>query len=550
MRNRILGILTASALNAACTSSNPAAPNNANGGGDAAPDVTSNPPSDSGASATGLQKINHVVVIILENWSYDSLYAQFDGGDGLANAMQAPPQTDVDGAVYSTLPQTEGHLSPAALPNGPFDLDPYLGPQEVTTLDNTNNFYVEQQQIHGGKMDRFVALNAAKGMTMGYFQIADLPLAKEAQNGTLCDHFFHGAFGGSLQNNMYLVAAQPALFLDAGPSLYSVVDDAGSVVVNRPLTPDGYVVGTLQPASSPHGVTIVADAEAPTVPPQTGITIGDELSDKGIDWAWYAGGWNDAVSGDAGAAQFQFHHQPFVYFAKYADGTPARAAHLKDETEFLAVASGGSGTLPAVSFVKPDGFDNEHPNTTNVTEGENHAEALINAVRNGPYWSDTAIIVTYDENGGFWDHVPPPSSDRFGPGTRNPGDRRVAVRPQALRRLHGVRHDVDHGAHRAPVGPRPPRRARPRRERHDERVRFLAMTTTDGDEERCRDLVPTALPAGTRSLRGPRSAETAAPPSVIPDDSRSAWPSARSKTAPSSSPDGRGTPAGRPRDRR
>jgi len=87
------------------------------------------------------------VVIILENWSYDSLYAQFDGGDGLANAMQAPPQTDVDGAVYSTLPQTEGHLSPAVLPNAPFDLDPYLGPQEVTTLDNTNNFYVEQQQI-------------------------------------------------------------------------------------------------------------------------------------------------------------------------------------------------------------------------------------------------------------------------------------------------------------------------------------------------------------------------------------------------------------------
>src|SRR5207237_3270708 len=176
------------------------------------------------------------------------------------------------------------------------DLDPYLGPQQVTTLDNTNNFYVEQQQIHGGKMDRFVVLNAAKGMTMGYFQIADLALATEAQNRTLCDHFFHGAFGGSLQNNMYLVAAQPALFLDAGSALYSVVDDAGNVVVNRPLTPDGYVVGTLQPTSTPHGVTMVADAEAPTVAPQTGITIDDALSDTGIDMALYAGGWNDSVS--------------------------------------------------------------------------------------------------------------------------------------------------------------------------------------------------------------------------------------------------------------
>ncbi len=434
MRNRILGILTASALNAACTSSNPAAPTaGGGGGGDATPDVTSNqpgdsaapdgtsnPPGDAGAPPTGLQKLNHVVVIILENWSYDSLYATFDGGDGLANALQAPPQTDVDGAVYATLPQTEGHLAAAVLPNAPFALDPYLGPGDLTTLDNTNNFYVEQQQIHGGKMDRFVALNAAKGLTMGYFEVTDLPLANEAQNGTICDHFFHGVFGGSLQNNMFLVAAQPAVFLDAGPSLYSVLDDAGNVLVNRPLTPDGYVVGTLQPASTPHGVTIVADAAAPTVPPQTGVTIGDELSDKGIDWAWYAGGWNDALAGDAGAAQFQFHHQPFVYFAKYADGTDARAAHLKDETDFLAVASGASGTLPAVSFVKPDGFENEHPNTTDVTFGEDNAEALINAVRNGPYWADTAIIVTYDENGGFWDHVPPPSSDRWGPGTRIP----------------------------------------------------------------------------------------------------------------------------------
>ncbi len=255
---------------------------------------------------------------------------------------------------------------------------------------------------------------------MGYFETQFLPLAAEAYAYTLCDRFFHGVFGGSLQNNMFLISGAPAQFLDAGPSLYSVLDDAGNVVVNRPLTPDGYVIGTLQPSSSPHGTTVVGDAAAPTVPPQTTTTLGDELSAKGVDWAWYAEGWNDALTGDAAAANFQYHHQPFVYFANYADGTAARAAHLKDEADFTAVLSGEAGALPAVSFVKPDGIDNEHPNYTDVYTGEVHTEALINAVRNGPYWKDTAIIITYDENGGFWDHVAPPNVDRWGPGTRIP----------------------------------------------------------------------------------------------------------------------------------
>src|SRR5439155_23399972 len=111
------------------------------------------------------------------------------------------------------------------------------------------------------------------------------------------------------------------------------------------------------------------------------------------------------------------HHQPFAYFDGYGEGQPGRA-HLKDESDFMTAAAAGS--LPAVSFVKPDGIDNEHPNYTNVIAGEAHVRALIDAVRNGPAWADTAIIVTYDENGGFWDHVSPPAGDRWGPGTRVP----------------------------------------------------------------------------------------------------------------------------------
>jgi hypothetical protein len=127
------------------------------------------------------------------------------------------------------------------------------------------------------------------------------------------------------------------------------------------------------------------------LPPQIGATIGDRLTAAGVDWAWYSGGWSNA-NGDIDAPGwtngsgplcadpstianatfpncadklFQFHHQPLNYYAEYAPGTVTRAAHLRDEEEFLQLAhsSTRSCNLNAVSFVKPVGAENEHPGT-------------------------------------------------------------------------------------------------------------------------------------------------------------------------------------------
>jgi len=388
--------------------------------------------SDHGGPApqpTGLARLNHIVVIVLENWSFDSLYGQMPGAEGLAAASGAPPQVDATGTPYAALPQTETHL-PQTLPNAPFALDSYIPADANTSTDLTNNFYEEQRQIHGGRMDQFVLYDAAaKGLTMGYYSTAGLPLAAEAGAYTLCDHFFHGVFGGSLQNHIFLISAGVAQYADAPASIKrAVLDDSGAPVADAngkpqdgPLTPDGYVVGTLFPAAGPHPP---ATPPEQLVPPQTFPTIGDRLTASGRDWAWYAEGWNEILAGtninDAGtdtATLFQYNHQPFAYFDGYGEGQPGRA-HLKDESDFMAAAQ--NGTLPPVSFVKPDGVDNEHPNYTNVIDGEVHARALIDAVRRGPAWPDTAIVVTYDENGGFWDHVAPPPGDEWGPGTRVP----------------------------------------------------------------------------------------------------------------------------------
>jgi phospholipase C len=184
-----------------------------------------------GTSTSGLHKLNHIVVIVLENWSFDSLYAEAPGVEGLAGAMKAPAQIDATGAPYATLPQTETHL-PQTLPNAPFALDPFLPLSDRSSTDLTNNFYEEQRQIHGGKMDQFVLFDAAgKGLTMGYYHTSGLPLAAEAQKYTLCDHFFHGVYGGSLQNHIFLVSAAVARFPNAPASIKRAVLDANGVPV-------------------------------------------------------------------------------------------------------------------------------------------------------------------------------------------------------------------------------------------------------------------------------------------------------------------------------
>jgi acid phosphatase len=367
-------------------------------------------------SIPGFDRLKHVVVIYLENHSFDNLDGEFPGADGRANGSATSTQVDLTGTPFATLPfpaTTPFTPFPTNLPNAPFSIEQYV-PANANTPDLVHRFYQEQQQIDGGKMDKFAAVSDAKGLVMGFYHTANLPLAAEAQRYTLCDNFFHAAFGGSFLNHFWLIAARTPVFPQAPAAIVAQLDANGNLVTDGAVTPDGYAVNTLFTVNNPHPSNVAADR---LVPNQSFATIGDRLSAKKISWAWYSGGWDDALAGHPDAL-FQFHHQPFAFFAKYADGTAAKAAHLRDEKEFIAAAQ--AGKLPEVAFVKPLGEVNEHPGYTNVLSGEVHTEDLINAVRNGPDWKNTAIIITYDEHGGFWDHVAPPVVDRWGPGARVP----------------------------------------------------------------------------------------------------------------------------------
>jgi phospholipase C len=382
----------------------------------------------------GLEKIEHIVVIVLENHSFNNLYGLFPGAEGIAAAPDsAARQIDRDGKPFATLPRVLDTREkpprpdprfPADLPNRPFDIGRYV-PAGEKIGDLTHRFYQHQAQIHGGRNDRFAVESDAGGLTMGYYDGSALPLWDYARRYTLADHFFQAAYGGSFLNHFWLVCACTPRHLAPPESLKARLDGGGRLLKDGPLTPDGYAVNTMFAFSGPRS----PKAKNPelVLPAQDSPTIGDRLSDKKISWAWYAGGWNDAVAGRPDPT-FQYHHQPFPYFRRYAEGTPDRAEHLKDETDFLTAID--RGTLPAVSFFKPLGRNNEHPDYTDVLSGDRGIAGILGRIEQSPEWPKTLVIVTYDEFGGFWDHVPPPKGDRWGPGSRVPA---LIVSPFAKR---------------------------------------------------------------------------------------------------------------------
>jgi acid phosphatase len=460
-----------------------------------------------------LQRIKHIVVVYEENHSFDNLYGGWEGAEGLAAADLAHrQQVDQGGRPYACLLQNDVNLAsppqPAscageefasAFPNAPFTIDRYIAPTDTTcpppgvfaqngvlkgqgepggcTRDLVHRFYQEQYQLNGGAQNRYVTGSDAVGLTMGTYDTTKLPIyaylhAAGHPDYAIADHFFQAAFGGSFLNHQWLIAAATPTFPNAPETLHSLVDDNGFPTTYPLYTPtrtvrDGavtvacesphpaglacgdFAVNTIQPPFQPFA------PNGTQLPAQEAPTIGDRLSDRGVDWAWYSGGWSNA-NGDVNAPGwtnsdtactdpntlpgsvfpncpdklFQFHHQPFNYFASFAPGTKARREHLRDEQEFLAAsaASRKHCRLKQVSFIKPIGAENEHPGYASEHTGSDHLVDLLKGIEGSDCARDTMVVVTYDEFGGQWDHVSPPGQgtatpgphDNMGPSTRIP----------------------------------------------------------------------------------------------------------------------------------
>jgi acid phosphatase len=230
-------------------------------------------------------------------------------------------------------------------------------------------------------------------------------------------------FGGSWGNHQWLITTTPCPFPNAPPEIVNVLDEKGVPIgypTERIVTPDGVAVNTVYSTNPPHPSNFNASRALPL---QNGTTIGDLLTEAKVTWKWYSGGWKDANNGKPDPS-FQYHHQPFNYYSKYAPGQLGRD-NLQDEDDLLADLA--QGTLPQVSFYKPLGRYNMHPGYSVVAdESEHKLQQVMGAIMNSKYWSNCLVLITFDEHGGRWDHVPPKTIDRWGPGIRIPT---VAVSP-------------------------------------------------------------------------------------------------------------------------
>jgi acid phosphatase len=350
----------------------------------------------------------------------------------------------------------------------------------TVTRDLWHRFFEHQMQIDGGRNDGYAAWSDAGGLALGHYDYSASALYGLAKEFVLADNFFQGAFGGSFLNHQYLIcacapeypqadtaAAKPSIAVlekDAAggylPRLKtattppaSALDQPPTFALSGDIAPlnyfgDGkfYAVNTMQPPYQPsRNKPAKGDASfdyanpnnPTTLPAQSRRTIGDALDAKGVSWAWYAGAWNAAVKDGrrppskmreviyapetaGGNPDFQAHHQPFNYYARFdpTSHPEQRAAHLKDYEDLLADSA--AGRLPAVTYYKPQGNLNQHAGYASIAEGDAHIADLVAKLRAGPQWSRMLIVITYDEFGGAWDHVAPPQGDLLGPGARIP----------------------------------------------------------------------------------------------------------------------------------
>ncbi len=237
------------------------------------------------------------------------------------------------------------------------------------------------EAIDGGKMDKFDLIS---GGLSAYVQVieADIPnYWAYARQFALADEYFTSVHGPSVPNHLYAIAAQSGGVIDDG--------DPGSGTLC-----DGTPFGNVAVMDSSGAITY----QAPCFDFQT---LADSLDNAGLTWKEYADGSEGDVFG-------------MIRHIRLSSTWPD---HAVPAAQFLTDAQ--SGQLPAMSWVIPPTGSTEHP-PESVCAGENWTVQQLNAVMQGPDWNSTAVFITWDDFGGFYDHVPPPQVDPFGLGARVP----------------------------------------------------------------------------------------------------------------------------------
>ena len=379
-----LAFLLATTTLVACTTTTPNS--NANPSGSSSP--------GSQLQNSDIHKIKHIVVIMQENRSFDSYFGTFPGADGIPMQNGVPtvcvndPLTSQCVRPYHDA-QDLNHGGPHGAPNARADID----------HGKMDGFIAQAENGKGSCVNPEDPACSGNGQTdvMGYHDFHEIPnYWAYAKNFVLQDHMFEPDASWSLPSHLFLVSAWSARCSIKGDPASCVNNIQGPVTLQRA---DNY--------NADYAWTDLTYL----------------LHKANVSWAYYvAPGTQPDCEDDAAscASVRQGAKTPGIwnplpnFDTVQQDG---QLSNIQSVNNFYTAAK--NGTLPAVSWVTPNGNESEHPPAL-VSVGQTYVTGLINAIMQGPDWDSTAIFLAWDDWGGFYDHVVPPVVDENGYGLRVP----------------------------------------------------------------------------------------------------------------------------------
>jgi phospholipase C len=369
--------------------------------------------------------IRHVVVIFQENVSFDHYFATYP------IAANPPDEPGFHARVDMPTPGVNGLSGSLMRGNTNAGGPVRLTRAQAVTCSQSHNYTREQQAFNHGLMDKFLeftsvstascAQGLSRQLVMGYYDGNTVTaMWNYAQYYAMSDNYFASTFGPSTPGAVNLISGQThgvAIMRDLGTAANQVVQ--GSMIDDIRSALDDCVPSTQN--------TVV----------MLGRNVGDLLNDAGVTWGWFQGGFKpssrtaDGIAvcatqhaNVAGALVTDYvpHHQPFQYYPTTANphhlapssvdmiGRGDRANHQYDLEDFWAAAN--TGNLPTVSFLKAAAYQDGHPSNSDPLDEQNFLVQTVNALQRLPQWRDMAIIITYDDSAGWYDHVMPPIVSR------------------------------------------------------------------------------------------------------------------------------------------
>ncbi|HEY9244400.1 MAG TPA: alkaline phosphatase family protein [Streptosporangiaceae bacterium] len=370
--------------------------------------------------------IKHVVVLFDENVSFDHYFGTY------------PHATNADGTPFHAKPGTPkvNGLTPALLSHNPNSYNPQrLTPAQALTCDQNHGYPAEQEAFDGGKMDKFVQFTQTDlctgeygppGIVMDYYDGNTVTaLWNYAQNYAISDNNYNTNFGPSTPGALNVISGSDGDGYAVNPATGAVTTSSAVSALNSQGL--GTIYGDLDPAYDD-----CSDASHTSTSPvgvMTGQNIGDLLNAKHVTWGWFQGGFAPTGTSSAGYAvcgsthtnvggavvsDYSPHHNPFEYYKSTANpkhlppsseamiGKTDQANHEYDLSDFYQTLK--DGNMPAVSYLKAAEYQDGHPGYSDPADEQNFIISTVNQIEESKFWKSTAIVITYDDSDGWYDH--------------------------------------------------------------------------------------------------------------------------------------------------